>query len=280
MTLSSSPINAAIAAFLSSYADDGAEHVSAIVAAAKQAAAEKKGMQASLFSGFLQLAEQGCDPAAVRASGAAVRKAVTRIMRAQAGFPADKKKGSKESGAPDFSTASVYAGIVADCLAASRDNRNAWDAAFLAVKDATETPPAEHACGLFEAVNANKRALAKYAELCAAEMEQRYPALSHQDPSAVGARTVEELERENASLRSWQAEHLQSGSGDAAAMLAIARKERDAANESAIAAQEVARRQAAELEELRAIAMEAARVLGKDSTADVLAELRATERAE
>lgn len=242
--MQTSQIDGAIAAFLSQYQGDNAETISTIVAAAKAAAADKKGMQASLYAGFLQLAGNGATPAIIRAAGASIRQSVTRIMRVNAGFAAVKAKGAKETGAPDFSTASVYAGTVAGMLEAMRDNASAWDNAVAAV-DSGETPlPVHEASGLFASVSAGKRALAKYAELCDAEIAHQFPALMYQDPSQVAARDVATLEAQNASLRQQVASML--AAGDVGQSLKTARAERDAAMSEALTLSE--RLRAAELE--------------------------------
>jgi hypothetical protein len=173
----SNAIDRAIGQFLSTYEGDGAEAVSAIVVAAKRAAADKRGMQSALYAGFLTLAGMGAGGAVIRKAGANLRASITRVMRVNAGFPAVKPKGAKEDGAPDFSTASVYAGTVAGMLAARAENPNAWQAAVDAI-DSGETPlPWHDAANLPLSVSAGKRMLAKYEELTGAELEHQFPAL-------------------------------------------------------------------------------------------------------
>jgi hypothetical protein len=261
-TMQESKIQAAIAAFLSGYAGDGASAVSAIVKGAKDAAAAKQSMGQALFSGFLALVEQGADGATVQRAGADVRRQVAQVMRVQAGFPAVKAKGSKEKGAPDFSTASVYANVVAECIAAQKDDSALWAAAFEATVKATDTPPEEHPCGLFATVNANKRAIADYRERVAAKLDHLFPAKVTDAPQGNADLTarIAELTRERDALKAYREANLQPG--DAAEMYSIARAERDAATEALITAQAVVSRQAAELAELQAIAMEAARLIG------------------
>ena len=152
--------------------------MSTVVAAAKAAKAAQSSAQDSLFAGFLALAGTGADGIVVRATGAAIRESIRRVMRVAAGYTPVKAKGSKESGAPDFSTASVYAGVVADVMGAYRDNVTLARQAFDDVQDATETPPAlSETPGFFAGVSANKRFLLRFAELVTLDLAHSVPAL-------------------------------------------------------------------------------------------------------
>lgn len=294
-------INQAIAAYLSATPtadqsaaiESAAGAVAAVVAAAKAAAQANKGMQSALFVGFLSLAAQGFTQQTIRATGAAIRRDVTRTMRVQSGFSAVRAKGTKESGAPDFSTASVYAGTVAAMLDAQRDNPTAWETAVHAIENAKDTAPAVHEdSGFFESISACKRTLAKYDELCAAEEAHKHPALM----GKVDAPVVS-MEALQAALTQTQAALTSALQGDASAdlfrqqadMLAARIEERDAMirqqDERILSlqgerderiAEMAAARESAELIELRAIAQEAGRVFGKVG-GDLLAELAGTE---
>lgn len=171
-----SPINAAILALQGRYNGENATQVATVVQAFKAAQAANKGQNASLFEAFLALVAEGATGHTVRKVGANIRASVTAAMRAAAHLPATK--GKAEKGAPDFSTASVYAGIVADALEVKRDEPDAWRMACEAV-DGGEVRIAVHAAsGLFASKGALSRAVAKCGDIVQAREAHQLPALS------------------------------------------------------------------------------------------------------
>lgn len=172
-----SVINRAIEALQTRYAGDNAAAVATVIVGFKAAQAANKGQNASLFSGLLDLAGQGATPYTVRKVGANIRQSVTAELRKAAGLPAVKAKGEK--GGPDFSTASVYAGIVADALDARRDDPDTWATAMDEIVNATETPaPVHEASGLVATKGALQRAVAEFHAIRAAREAHQYPALT------------------------------------------------------------------------------------------------------
>lgn len=176
MTHAVSPINAAILALQGRYDGENAKQVAIVVQSFKAAQAANKGQNASLFEAFLALVADGATGHTVRKVGANIRASVTAAMRAAAHLPATK--GKSEKGAPDFSTASVYAGIVADALEAKRDEPEAWRMACADV-DAGEVRIAVHAAsGLFASKGALSRTVAKCSDIVQAREAHQLPALS------------------------------------------------------------------------------------------------------
>jgi hypothetical protein len=204
LTMQINDIDGAIRAFLNSYQGDNAKAVAVVVQEAKRAADARKGMQESLFSGFLALAATGASITEIRQAGAIIREDVRRVMREAAGLPAVKAKGAKESKAPDFSTASVYAKLVSDMLSARREHLDTWQRAL----ESFEEMPLHPQVSLPATVGASRRALAKFGELLAPQEQTLNPAIAEASqrlwgPSeAAQAATREDaLKREIAELR-------------------------------------------------------------------------------
>lgn len=141
------------------------------------ARAADKTANGRLWNCMLALAGAGAAPDQVRAAGAGVRKAVARLLRVAAGFPADKAKGSKESGAPDYSTASVYASVIAGCMEAMRDDRNTFDAACAACTPDNGILELDDETGIPATKGAAARVLKDYQERRAAALAASLPAL-------------------------------------------------------------------------------------------------------
>lgn len=203
-------INAAIAAFLGSYDGDRASAVATIVQSAKDWANQRKGMQESLFLGFLTLAATGASIDKIRDAGAVIRERVRRDLRQRAGFPEVKPRGAKETGAPDFSTASVYAKLTVDMIEARRANVNAWQAALVKINSGDKPLTVHEDSGFPATVGAARRAIAAYGELVAAEQAHREPSAALEeakaklwgpDEQAQAMTRTAALERENHELR-------------------------------------------------------------------------------
>lgn len=228
-----SPVDAGIAALLASYTGDAASDVGTVILAAKDAAAASKSQSAGLFSGFLTLSAKGCGPAAVRRAGTIIRANVTQSMRVARGLSAVKKKGSKESGAPDFSTASVYAGIVADLLTLQAADPDTLATALSDV-DSGEVPIAMHDESGFPATkSACQRVLKRAGEIEEARVSHQFPALSLATADTPTDGIIARLERDLSAARAQVATMLEHG--DAAGSLAAARAERDSMLDDVIA---------------------------------------------
>jgi hypothetical protein len=178
--------NAIVQALDTFTAPEFAANVSKITVQVKAWKAASKGVQAGLFAGFVSLAESGANGDVIRATGNMIRAAVTRVMRVDAGFPADKVKGSKESQAPTFSTASAYASLVGKLLDSRHANPTMYAVALQGAIDETEIPATLSANGLmFEGVSACKRLQAQYDALQLADNQRLYPALYPQSPMSL-----------------------------------------------------------------------------------------------
>jgi hypothetical protein len=226
--MNESVITRAIVALQSAYQGEGAAQVAAVVASFKRAQALNKGQNASLFEGFLTLAGEGAEPDAVRKVGANIRVAVTAAMREAAHLPAKRTK--DEKGAPDFSTASVYAGIVADALEAHAKDADEWRAAqdFIISQAGDAGLPVHDESGLIATKGGLQRAVKRFATQRADRMEATYPALK-QVLGDAEARTLEQLEQDNAAMRARIADLLRAGTPGQS--VEVARRERDAARD-------------------------------------------------
>lgn len=272
--MQASPVNDAVSVLLSAYAGDRAEHVATVVESFKAARAANKSESDSLFAGFLSLCaalvNAGQPPADVadtlRATGNAISAEVGGILRVRAGFTRTKLKGAKESGAPSFSTAKVYAGIVARCIEAKAADADTYLAAFDKIENAKEAPEALHeASGLFASKNACSRLVKEYEEMRAAKLAHQTPALNGMDDAHLQAPTREELEAQLAAAREEVRQYRMAG--DPHGSLTAARAERDAARADVIRLTDEARaaraeaahlaQQVADLQEKLAAAREA-----------------------
>lgn len=180
-------LNTAIDAALSQYASAefcaSVSKTLSILASAKVAA---KTMQSGLFAGFLALVNEGADASVIRATGNAVRAAVTKKMRLDAGFSEIKAKGAKEENAPVFSTATAYSSLIAKLLDCKRENPSMFKVAIDGTLNETEVPATLADCGfLFDGVSANKRLQAQYDALDLADKQVRFPALYPQAPASL-----------------------------------------------------------------------------------------------
>ena len=251
--MQASPVNDAVSILLSAYAGDRAEHVATVVEEFKAARSANKSESDSLFSGFLSLCASlvnaGQPPADVadtlRATGNAISAEVGGILRVRAGFTRTKLKGAKESGAPSFSTAKVYAGIVARCIEAQAADADTYNAAFDKVENALNSPEALHeASGLFASKNACARLVREYEEMRAAKLAHQTPALNGMDDAHLQAPTREELEAQLAAAREEVRQYRMAG--DPHGSLTAARAERDAARADVIRLTDEARAARAE----------------------------------
>jgi hypothetical protein len=187
MTMHKSSVNTAIDAALSQFASsEKASAYASVVAALKSAQQANRDKQGALFAGLLALAAEGAPGSVIRATGNAISVAITRILRVNAGFPAVKAQGTKESGAPTFSTAKVYAGHIAGSLDWKAQHPNIFAVALADTINETEAPRATLDCGyLFPSVSAHMALNAKCLTLYEAEQRAQYPALYPQQPASL-----------------------------------------------------------------------------------------------
>lgn len=216
-----SPMALAINGFASK---DASIRTADVINAFNAARAASKDESASLFSALLTLVSSGSDAHSVALFASKVRQAVREELRESQGFPRIKAKGSKESGAPDYSTASVYGKVIADCLFYRSDiGEDTFNILINDVADATDVPALLHECGLFETVSANKRLVAE----CVNYVNQRTITRNPEFHKELTVSDVALLEQENANLRAQLADMVKAG--DPKGSLKAARAERDQA---------------------------------------------------
>lgn len=229
-------------------------HAAGIVAAYKAAAGDNKAQQAAVYSGLLNVAcANGATADNVRAVGADIRRMVTAAMRQAAGLPAQKATGEK--GAPDFSTASVYAKLLADSMEL-QNGPHGTDYA-LAVEKAAGANPAlivdsAHDIPLqFMATkSAQSRVNQAVADSLATEFDRMARDLLGYDAEMSATDRIAQLESAVSSQRQRITEL--TAAGDPGASLTIARAERDAARAATLKADDAARAASLQIDKLRA----------------------------
>lgn len=229
-------------------------HAASIVAAYKAAAGDNKAQQAAVYAGLLNVAcANGATADNVRAVGADIRRIVTAAMRQAAGLPAQKQKGEK--GAPDFSTASVYAKLIADAMElqagphgtdyALAVDKIAGDNVALIVDSAHDIPLQ---------FMATKSAQSRVNQAVADSLEKEFQTMARDllgyDAEMSDADRIAQLEQAVASQRHRIAEL--TAAGDPGASLTIARAERDAARAATLKADDAARAAGLQIDKLRA----------------------------
>lgn len=237
--MNASPITIAFQALESAYIGESAE-VARVIDAYKAAQAANKSQNTSLFDGLLSLAEVA-EPDVILGTAAKIRAAVGASLRVAAGLPARKAKGEK--GGPDWSTPSVYAGIIANCLDAKARSPQVFAKAYADIRNAKETCEDEHPCGLFANKGANDRLLKRIGEMRAAAVAHQLDSMSAVAPTTT-APTVEELQGMLANARAEVAGMRAAGDPDGS--LTKARAEREEARAAARKAAEEARTARAE----------------------------------
>jgi hypothetical protein len=108
-------------------------------------------------------------------------------MRVADGLSPNKAKGEK--GGPDFSTASVYAGIVADAVAAKRSDADAWERAqeWIIANAGEAGLPVHTDSQLLAGKGALQRAVVRFHEDKANREAQAFPALNMPTSTGDGA---------------------------------------------------------------------------------------------
>ena len=178
LTTGISPLEQCIAEALYGPALSEPAAVLIVMEGAKDAADAKSGIKASLFLGLLALAGKGATDKQIRAAGARVRVILTSAIR-QTLNTSGASPNETSPVAPDYSTASVYAGIVAKMVHAQRENPRLWSE----VTNITEARKGHgririHAeSGFFESVVVCREVLKTYSDLVQGEMKKKYPSL-------------------------------------------------------------------------------------------------------